>query len=129
MNGASPQQPSILLVEDDFCVRETTADLLGFVNATIYTAASGHEASRFLETQAVDLVITDLSMPDGDGNWLLNWIRSSPRHQKLKVVIMSAHAQQERVEVGLRAGADGYLTKPFDAANFIASVQGYLKSA
>lgn len=109
-------------------MRETTTDLLSFINATVHTAASGHEASRFLEAQEMDLVITDLSMPDGDGNWLLNWIRSSPRHQKLKVVIMSAHAQTDRVEAGLQAGANGYLTKPFDPVEFIDSVNDYLKS-
>lgn len=123
-----PNLPRILLVEDDLSVRETTIDLLSFTNTTVYTATGGFEASRFLESQEVDLVITDLSMPDGDGNWLLNWIRSSPRHQKLKVVIMSAHAQIDRVEAGLLAGANGYLTKPFDPVKFIASVNDYLSS-
>ncbi len=119
----------ILFVEDDLNVRETTTDLLSFTGATVLTAASGHEASRFLEANDVDLVITDLSMPDGDGNWLLGWIRSSPRHQNTKVVIMSAHAQDERVEAGLKAGADGYLTKPFDPGKLIATVTRYLNSA
>ena len=129
MTATDRKNPSILFVEDDLSVRETTTDLLSFTGATVHTAVSGHEASRFLEANDVDLVITDLSMPDGDGNWLLAWIRSSPRHQNTKVIIMSAHAQTERVEAGLKAGADGYLTKPFDPGKLIATVTGYLNSA
>jgi CheY-like chemotaxis protein len=129
MTSNDQNPPVILLVEDNLDVRETTTDLLSFTGATVHTAASGQEAIRFLETNDVDLVITDLSMPDGDGNWLLGWIRASPRHQKLKVVIMSAHAQSERVAAELRAGADGYLTKPFDPRKFIAAVTDYLKCA
>ena len=129
MTATGQKTPAILFVEDDLSVRETTTDLLSFTGATVHTAVSGHEASRFLEANDVDLVITDLSMPDGDGNWLLAWIRSSPRHHKTKVVIMSAHAQNERVEAGLKAGADGYLTKPFDPGKLIATVTSYLNSA
>ena len=123
-SGACP--PTILFVEDDAGIRETTADLLSFINATVLTAVSGREASKILDTTPVDLVITDLSMPDGDGNWLLAWIRASPRHEKTKVVIISAHAQRESVEAGLKAGADGYLTKPFNPADFIKSVEKFL---
>lgn len=125
-----PSKPTaILLVEDDACVRETTKDLLGFTGATVHTAAGGHEASRLLDTHPVDLVITDLSMPDGDGNWLLSWIRSSPKHRHLKVLIMSAHAQIESIEAGLAAGADGYLTKPYDPAKLIDTATRYLTPA
>lgn len=77
----------------------------------------------------MDLVITDRSTPNGDGNGLLAWIRPSPRHQDTKVIIRSAHAQNESVEAGSRAGADGYLTKPFDPGKLTATVTGYLDSA
>ena len=129
MTATGQKTPSLLFVEDDLCVRETTADLLSFTGATVHTAVSGRKASQFLEANDVDLVITDLSMPDGDGNWLLAWIRSSPRHQHTKVIIMSAHAQNETVAAGLKAGADGYLTKPFDPGKLIAMVTDYLNSA
>lgn len=118
----------ILLVDDDLSVRETTGDLLGYTGAVVHTAASGNEARRFLESKDVNLVITDLSMPDGDGNSLLAWIRSSPRHRGLKVVIMSAHAQREDIARGLKAGADQYLTKPFDPASFISEMKKHLES-
>ena len=119
----------ILLVDDDHSVRETTSDLLGFTGAVVHTATSGNEARRFLEAKDVNLVITDLSMPDGDGKSLLAWIRSSPRHRNLKVVIMSAHAQREDIKLGLEAGADQYLTKPFNPVSFISEMKKHLESA
>ncbi len=127
VNRTAPR--NILLVEDNESVRETTADLLSLTGATVHVAASGHEASRFLETRDVDLVLTDLAMNDGDGNWLVAWIRGSARHRHTKVVITSAHAQDESVKAGLRAGADGYLVKPFAPERFIEAVQQFLQSA
>lgn len=129
MSESAHTTPTILLVEDDPCLRETTVDLLGFSGARVHAAVSGREASRFLEANHVDLVITDLSMPDGDGNWLIRWVRASPRHRHLKVVIISAHAHHASIEAGIDAGADGYLVKPFDPEKFLTAVGEYLAAA
>lgn len=110
-------------------MRETTKDLLGFTGATVHATASGREAFGFL-TQitrpSIDLVITDLAMPNGDGHWLLAEIRATPALAHLKVVIMSAHVQNESIAAGLKAGADGYIVKPYDPAQFIQTVEQHL---
>jgi CheY-like chemotaxis protein len=120
---AVPNHPSaILLVEDDEFVRQTTQDLLCLLDADVHTAVSGQDAFAFLTAAAdrrIDLVITDLAMQDGDGQWLLSKIRSSPSHRGVKVIMMSAHAQAERIEAQIKAGADGYIVKPYDPDNLL----------
>lgn len=110
-------------------MRETTNDLLSLTGAEVHTAASGREAYAFLtqlQSAVVDLVITDLAMPNGDGHWLLAQIRAQPQISQLRVVIMSAHVQAESIEAGLKAGADGYIVKPYDPAQFIDTVEKHL---
>jgi CheY-like chemotaxis protein len=124
-----PQKRAILLVEDDHFVRETTSDLLSMTGATIFTAKSGSEAIGFLSHPSappIDLVVTDLAMPDGDGHWLLAQIRASPSLAGLRVIMMSAHVQAEKIEAEINAGADEYLVKPFDPEKFLAKVGQHL---
>ncbi len=128
MNDTPSKGSSLLLVEDNRSIRETTAELLRFSGATVYTENSGHEAGRFLESHDVDLVLTDLAMPNGDGDWLINWIRNSPRHKHLKVAIMSAHAQPERIQAGIQGGAVDYIVKPFSPEYLLDWVEKALKS-
>ncbi|MBI5769508.1 MAG: response regulator [Verrucomicrobia bacterium] len=128
----SSPPPAILVVEDDLAVRETTTDLLSLTGAEVHAASSGREAFALLTRAApprIDLVITDLSMPDGDGHWLLAQIRGSPSISHLKVLIMSAHAQTENIEAGHKAGADGYLVKPYAPARFLEIVEQHLANA
>ena len=125
MTPTSPP-PTILFAEDDPGVRETTTDLLSFTGAQVHTVSSGREAWEHLSRNRADLVITDVAMPDGDGYWLLARIRGDERLRKTRVVLLSAHALVQSISAGLDAGADAYLTKPFDPEHFIVAVQGYL---
>ncbi len=100
-------------------MRETTLDLLSFAGVSAHAVECGEGAAAFLEANTVDIVLTDLAMPRGDGVWLVRWIRSNPRLSSVVVVMMSAHVLNAQVEMGLEAGADYYLTKPFDPDRFI----------
>ena len=120
-------QSIILLAEDDPNVRETTTDLLSLTGAVILATCSGREASRVLETQKVDLIITDMIMPDGDGKWLINFVRSTPALRHLRIILLSARADETDIRAGLGAGADLYLTKPFDPEKLLETVAYWLQ--
>jgi two-component system chemotaxis response regulator CheY len=75
-----------------------------------------------LETEPVDLVVTDMIMPNGDGRWLLAFIRDTERLSRLPVIVLSALAHGDEVESGLAAGADAYLTKPFDPEKLLETI-------
>lgn len=115
-------QRTVLLVEDDPSVRETTADLLSLTDARVLVADCGHAGAQILETEPVDLVVTDMIMPNGDGRWLLAFIRDTERLSRLPVIVLSALAHGDEVESGLAAGADAYLTKPFDPEKLLETI-------
>jgi two-component system chemotaxis response regulator CheY len=61
-------------------------------------------------------------MPNGDGRWLLAFIRDTERLSRLPVIVLSALAHGDEVESGLAAGADAYLTKPFDPEKLLETI-------
>jgi DNA-binding response OmpR family regulator len=117
----------ILLAEDDPNIRETTTDLLSLTGAQVLPAPSGRAAAALLEHHTVDLVITDLIMPDGDGIWLLNHVRTSPRHSELPVIMLTARADVNELAANFKHRADEYLTKPFHPEQFLNTVVRWLR--
>lgn len=102
-------------------------DLLALIDVEVRGVASGHEAARELEAGGVDLIITDMIMADGDGRWLINHVRSTPHLTGTRVLMLSARADLDDVAAGMSAGADEYLTKPFDPEKLLATVQRWLR--
>jgi DNA-binding response OmpR family regulator len=117
----------ILLAEDDPNIRETTTDLLSLTGAQVLAAPSGRAAAALLAQHAVDLVITDLIMPDGDGAWLLGQVRASPRHANLPVIMLTARADVNELAANFKHRADEYLTKPFHPEQFLNTVVRWLR--
>lgn len=119
--------PLILLAEDDRHIRETTSDLLTLAGFRVRAAATGWQASAILECEHVDLVITDLLMPEGDGLWLLDRIRGDELLRGLRVVLLTAHGDTTPKAVKARAKADTFLAKPFDPDLLIETAGHWLR--
>jgi two-component system chemotaxis response regulator CheY len=104
----------ILIAEDSPTMRSlivsTIAALGEFV---IVEAANGFEALRALPREKVDLVITDINMPDINGLELVSFIRSNEHYRSTPLFIISTEGSERDREKGLSLGADAYLTKPF----------------
>jgi DNA-binding response OmpR family regulator len=119
--------PLILLAEDDRHIRETTCDLLTLAGFRVHAAPSGRTASAILEKETVDLVITDLLMPDGDGFWLINRIRDEARPRRLPVILLTAHADTTNHAAEARTLADDQMSKPFDPDALLEMVRRWLE--
>jgi DNA-binding response OmpR family regulator len=117
----------ILLVEDDDLLRDSVQDVLARAGHDVLSLADGLAAQRLLEQDSVDAVLLDLGLPQMDGMSLLRWIRT--RQASLPVMILTARASVDHRVEGLTAGADDYLTKPFDNAELSARVQALLRRA
>ena len=117
----------LLIVEDDDLLRDGLTDLFRQAGHTVDHCADGLSAQTLLSDQVVDAVLLDLGLPKLDGMTLLRWIRQ--HFESLPVMILTARdSVDDRVE-GLVAGADDYLTKPFDNAELTARVQALLRRA
>jgi CheY-like chemotaxis protein len=119
----------ILVVEDNLLNLELVTDLLevgGFVVAHARTAEEGIRAARELSP---DLVLMDLSLPGLDGLAATRALRADPATRHLAIVALTAHAMQGDEAIALRAGCDGYLTKPIDTRSFAAKVAAFIAAA
>lgn len=84
----------------------------------VVEAENGFEALRELPRGSFDLVLTDVNMPALSGLELIRMIRARPEQRRLPVVAVSTEREAEDAARALKAGADGYLAKPFDAETF-----------
>jgi two-component system response regulator MtrA len=116
----------ILLVEDDPSIREVTAIGLRAAGFTVETASDGREGLDRFGTEAFDLVLLDVMLPRLDG---LEVCRAIRRTSTLPVVMLTARADTLDVVVGLEAGADDYVRKPFEVPELVARVRAALRRA
>lgn len=112
----------ILVADDNNDMRAYLKSLLE-PHAQVSVCADGETALALLQTQAVDLLVSDVMMPRLDGFGLLARIRADPALQQLPVLLLSARAGEEAKIEGLQAGADDYMVKPFAANELLARVQ------
>jgi len=117
----------LLIVEDDELLRDALGAQLAQAGHRITTAADGAEALELLALQGFDGVVLDLGLPLVDGLTVLRRLRQ--RLPALPVLILTARdGVEDRVE-GLNAGADDYLTKPFNRDELLARLQALLRRA
>ena len=117
----------LLVVEDDHAIRIALEEKLELEGYDATTVDDGVAACTALGSNAFDLVILDLMLPKLDGFEVLRWVRS--RRDDLPVLILSAKGRESDKVVGLRAGADDYLAKPFGLAELMARVEALLRRA
>ncbi len=116
----------ILAVDDNEVNLAVVEELLGD-DYELDTATSGEEALAAMEERCPDVVLLDIMMPGIDGYETCRRIRANPKLQHVIVVLVSAKAMpNERLE-GYAAGADDYVTKPFDGDELEAKVRVYLR--
>ncbi|MFN4119747.1 response regulator transcription factor [Acidovorax sp.] len=118
---------TILIVEDDALLLDALSGQLQQLQFGVCTACSVAEAKTLLQTQAVDGIILDLGLPGADGMDLLTWARS--HIAGLPVLILTARDGVDDRVRGLNAGADDYITKPFNMQELQARLQAMLRRA
>ncbi|MDH3729121.1 MAG: response regulator [Myxococcales bacterium] len=103
-----------LIVDDSSAVRAfVRASLESADFARVEEAGTGFEALRILATDAFDVVIVDVNMPDINGPELLSFMKKSPRQQGARKILISTQAGGLDSQRGLELGADAFLCKPF----------------
>jgi two-component system chemotaxis response regulator CheY len=122
----------VLVVDDSAAIRKILQRVLrqtGMAISNIYEAGDGHEALGVLNSQPVNLVLTDINMPKMDGLQLLAAIKARPDWHNLPVVMITTEGGEAKVAEALRLGAAGYVRKPFTADQIKEKLAGILEPA
>src|SRR5687768_15266744 len=127
MTAAAVSPLRIMLVDDHPIVRRGVSDILAhaFPHAAIQEVGSGTEAIAFARSQSWDIVILDLTLPDGSGLDVLKRIREA--QSRLPVLILSMHTPEQFARRAVAAGASGYLTKDTADDELVAAVTRLLR--
>lgn len=116
----------MLLVDDSTSMREMVSFTLKGAGYEVYQAADGVEALDFAKGKTVDLVITDINMPNMDGYNLIKELRKLPAYKYIPILTLTTEDSSEKKQLGKVAGATGWIVKPFDPDNLLQTVKRVL---
>ena len=106
--------PSILVIDDDDLVLRTVQRALKIYGHHVMVAGGGAEGIQLARRHRPDLIILDVVMPGLNGYQVCRTVRNDPLMEKIPILFLTARSKIEDKIEGFRAGADDYLTKPFN---------------
>ncbi len=123
---ASSSTSTLMIVEDNFDMRQYLQSILQ-PHYNLLVASNGREALQLLERSHPDLIISDVMMPHLSGYELCQKVKKNAETAGIPVILLTANKGAERTFEGFQAGADDYLTKPFNSRELLARAQVQLK--
>jgi DNA-binding NtrC family response regulator len=117
--------PSILIVDDELLIRDLLYDFFQGQGWEISVAENGEKALEILRSKQIDLVLTDIKMPQMDGLTLTTEVKES--YPDIPVVLMTGYPSVESAVAALRNKAADYITKPFNINQLFKIVQAKVK--
>lgn len=116
----------ILAVDDSASMRQMVAFTLKAAGHTVVEAADGKQALDIAKTQSFDAVLTDVNMPIMDGLTLTKELRALPTFKFTPILVLTTEAGMDKKQEGRAAGATGWLVKPFNPEQLLATIRKVL---
>ena len=120
---------TILTVDDSTSMRQMVRATLESAGFGVVEAVDGQEALELARNRRVDLVISDVNMPRMDGIRLVSELRNLPSYRLTPLLLLTTESGQEKKLEGKRAGATGWIVKPFNPTQLIATLNRLLNAA
>ncbi len=118
---------TILAVDDSPSMREMVAFTLERAGFDVIQAGDGVEALALAEKENVNLVLTDINMPNMDGITLIRHLRELPAYKFTPILTLTTEGGREKKAEGKSAGATGWIVKPFDPDTLVTVINKVLK--
>jgi len=118
---------TILVVDDSEPIRQAVSYMLRGRGFSVLTGADGKDALKHFDGTAIDLVITDLHMPNMDGIGLIKEVRKIVEYSRVPILILTTESQVSIKMEAKQAGATGWLVKPFEANKLMAIIKKVLR--
>lgn len=116
----------IMTVDDSTSVRQMVAFTLKNADYDVIEAKDGIDALIKAKSASVQMVLTDLNMPNMDGIELIQHLRADPAYRFVPIVMLTTESQDEKKKEGRNAGATGWIIKPFKPEQLLAVVRKVL---
>lgn len=119
--SASPPKTgfNILLVEDEPVIRELVRSMLTDGEVQVECADNGMEGLKLARTRPFNLILLDVVLPQMDGITVCRMLKSDPNTARVPLYMLTAKARKTDIETATKAGADGYIQKPFRGADLM----------
>ena len=117
----------IMTADDSPSVRQMVSFALKQEGYDVVEAVDGQDALKKMDGQKVDMLITDLNMPNMDGIELIKEVRHKPQFKFMPIVFLTTESQDEKKKEGKAAGATGWIVKPFKPEQLLAVIKKVLK--
>ena len=116
----------VLIVDDEPFNIDVLEQALDGTDYQVMRASNGQEALGKIHSEQPDLILLDLMMPIVDGFQVLAKVKDDPMLRDIPVIIVSAEHDSKSIVKGIKQGAEDYLTKPIDTAQFLKKVKEFL---
>lgn|SRR6266852_7255090 len=117
----------VLIVDDSAAIRKILQRMLGqsgFPLGIVLEAGDGVEALEKMKNQSVNLVLSDINMPNMDGIQLLSELKANPEYRHVPVIMITTEGGEAKVMEAVQLGAAGYVRKPFTADQIKEKLSG-----
>lgn len=118
---------TILTADDSASMRQLIAFTLQNAGYQVVEAVDGKDALERLSSAAVQMVITDLNMPNLDGIELIRRVRALPQYKYVPIIMVTTESEESKKQQGKAAGATGWIVKPFRSEQLVALAKRFLK--
>lgn len=114
---------TVLTVDDSRTMRDMVSYTLKEAGYNVVEAEDGVQALAVLGIQSVDIIITDLNMPNMDGITLIQKLREKPDYKSKPILMLTTEADEQKKAAGREAGATGWIVKPFNPEKLLLVVK------
>ncbi len=118
---------TILIVDDSESIREVVSFTLENEGYNVLVGIDGQDALKFFDGTEIDLLITDLHMPNMDGIDLIKKVRSMENYQRVPILFLTTESQAAKKMEAKDAGATGWIIKPFVPAKLVAAINKVIR--
>ena len=114
--------PNVLVADDSTSIRKLVTYVLEQAGFSVVLAEDGKEALEYAREHSVDLVLTDIYMPNLDGIGLIKGLRALPHYETVPILVLTTESVHDKKMEGKAAGATGWIIKPFDPDQLVSTI-------
>jgi two-component system chemotaxis response regulator CheY len=117
---------TIMVVDDSTSVRQMVAFTIKNCGYEVIEAKDGQDALTKISGKTIDMIVTDLNMPNLDGIGLIRGVRAEPSHRFIPIIMLTTESQESKKVEGKQAGATGWIVKPFKPEQLVGVIRKVL---